>query len=190
MAVTREAIVSAALAILDSYGLADLSMRRIGDALGVQAATIYWHYANKQSLLAGVSDAILADLADIPDAPLAASLTGWAHDLRRVLLGHRDAAELVAATLAVGLGERSPDRSAVEYLRGLGWPQQDAERAARAITHFVLGHVMQEQTRANLIELGVLGAPHEALDLPGFDLGLQLLVTGATALPDASSPRG
>lgn len=174
--------MSAALGILDAYGLADLSMRRIGDALGVQAATIYWHYANKQTLLAGVSDVVLADLPPVSDAVLPAALDAWAHDLRRVLLAHRDAAELVAATLAVGLGELTPDEGATARFVEAGWGQADAESAARAMTHFVLGHVMQEQTRANLIELGVLSPPAQALDEAGFDLGLRLLISGVEHL--------
>lgn len=176
MAVSRELIVEAALGILDDYGLADLSMRRIGDALGVQAASIYWHYANKQSLLAGVSDAILAGQIAAPDA-----LAVWARDLRRVLLGHRDAAELVAATLAVGLGERTPDAAALPLLAAAGWSADQAESAARAITHFILGHVMTEQTRQNLLLLGVLAPPDEALDEAGFEVGLRLLLAGAAA---------
>lgn len=179
MAVNRGVIVAAALGILDEYGLADLSMRRIGDAVGVQAATIYWHFDNKQTLLAAVSDVILTALAEPPSCEFGHSLASWARDLRCVLLGHRDAAELVAATLAVGLGERGPDGPAAQIFRSAGWPQLDAQRAARAATHFILGHVMQEQTRQNLLRVGVLAAPAEALDDAGFELGLQLVVKGA-----------
>lgn len=175
--------MSAALGILDAYGLADLSMRRIGDALGVQAATIYWHYANKQTLLAAVSDDILAAQAGALGAELGDALTSWATDLRSVLHLHRDAAELVAATLAVGLGERVPDTAAVAAFRTAGWAEPDARAAARAMTHFVLGHVMQEQTRHNLLSLGVLTSPVEALDEAGFEIGLRMVVTGAQAMP-------
>ena len=108
---SKAGIVDAALGILDQYGLADLSMRRIADALGVQAAAIYWHFANKQTLLAAVSDAILAGQAPCDESM---SIAGWACDLREVLLSHRDAAELVAASLAVGLCTRIPDAGAVE----------------------------------------------------------------------------
>lgn len=179
---SREAIVTAALEILDTYGLADLSMRRIGDALGVQAATIYWHYANKQTLLAGVSDAILGAQTAPARGGWDERLSLWAGDLRGVLLLHRDAAELVAASLAVGLGQRVPDVGAVQILLDAGWPVADAKRAARALTHFVLGHVIQEQTRQNLLSLGVLAPTTEALDNEGFDLGVNLLVAGAAAV--------
>ena len=37
----------------------------------------------------------------------------------------------------------------------------------------------QEQTRQNLLRVGVLAAPAEALDDAGFELGLQLVVKGA-----------
>lgn len=187
VAVSREAIVEAGIEILDRYGLADLSMRRIGDALGVQAATIYWHYANKQTMLAGISDAILDRQTSPVAGPLIEGLGAWARDLRAVLLACRDAAELVAASLAVGLGERVPDAGAVEVLVGAGWSVPDAARAARAITHFVLGHVMQEQTRQNLLLLGVLAAPAEALDEEGFELGLRLLLDGVAS--SGAAPR-
>jgi hypothetical protein len=84
------------------------------------------------------------------------SIAGWARDLREVLLTHRAAAELVAASLAVGLCTRVPDAGAVEVLEADGWPPDDARRATRAIVHFVLGHVIQEQTRQNLLAVGVL----------------------------------
>lgn len=182
MGVTRQGIVIAAVQILDEYGLADLSMRRIADQLGVKAATIYWHYENKQTLLAGVSDSVLAAQAEVPAAGLVPALRWWAHDLRTVLLAHRDAAELIAATLAVGLGQRIPDAAASQIFRAAGWPEADADRAARAMTHFVLGHVMQEQTRRNLISVGVLAGSVHDLDEEGFDLGLELLVRGAEQL--------
>lgn len=172
-------IVDAALGILDAYGLADLSMRRIADALGVQAAAIYWHFANKQTLLAAVSDAILAGQAGWDDQ---LSLEVWARDLRGVLLAHRDGAELVAASLAVGLCERIPDAGAVAAFESHGWQPEEAGRAARAIVHFILGHVIQEQTRQNLLAVGVLAPPTEALDEEGFELGLRMLISGARAV--------
>ncbi len=179
MAVSQARIVDAALRILDQYGLADLSMRRIADVLGVQAAAIYWHFANKQTLIAAVGDAILADQADWHDSM---ALEEWARDLREVLLRHRDAAELVAASLAVGLCEHAPEAGAVAILEAQGWQPDDAGHAASAMVHFILGHVMQEQTRQNLLAVGVLAPPTEAIDEDGFEFGLQILVSGARAL--------
>ena len=64
MALSRAAIVDAGLGILDAYGLGDLSMRRVADALGVQAGALYYHVPNKQSLLAALSDEVLEDVPE------------------------------------------------------------------------------------------------------------------------------
>ena len=49
-----------ALQILDEYGLPDLTMRRLAGALDVQASALYWHFPNKQTLLAELANRILA----------------------------------------------------------------------------------------------------------------------------------
>ncbi len=56
----RADVVDRALAVLDAYGLADLTMRRLGGELGVQPSALYHHFPDKQSLLAAVADEILA----------------------------------------------------------------------------------------------------------------------------------
>jgi TetR/AcrR family transcriptional regulator, tetracycline repressor protein len=56
----REDVVGRALAVLDDYGLADLTMRRLGAELGVQPSALYHHFPNKQALLAAVADELLA----------------------------------------------------------------------------------------------------------------------------------
>ena len=43
---TRQAIVDAALRVLDAEGMDGLSMRRVGEELGAGAASIYWHVRN------------------------------------------------------------------------------------------------------------------------------------------------
>ena len=55
----RGDVVDRALVVLDGYGLADLTMRRLGGELGVQPSALYHHFPNKQSLLAAVADELL-----------------------------------------------------------------------------------------------------------------------------------
>jgi AcrR family transcriptional regulator len=70
--ISREAIVTAAIQLLDREGLAALSMRRLGDELGVGAASLYWHVGSKDSLLARLQEA--ADAARDYIASLPAAL--------------------------------------------------------------------------------------------------------------------
>ena len=55
-------VVNTATAILDNYGIADLTMRRLARELNVSPGALYWHFADKQELLGAVADRILAGL--------------------------------------------------------------------------------------------------------------------------------
>ncbi|HVY63668.1 MAG TPA: TetR/AcrR family transcriptional regulator [Gammaproteobacteria bacterium] len=59
---TRRRIAEAALALIDGAGLEQLSMRRLGARLGVEAMAIYHHFRNKAELLDGVLELLLEEL--------------------------------------------------------------------------------------------------------------------------------
>lgn len=178
MALTAERIVDAACSILDAYGLADLTMRRVAEVLGVKAGALYWHFPNKQTLLAAVADDILGDTRHTGNPPVTYGLQEWASNLRDCLLAHRDAAELVASTGAMGLGRVDPAKHARATLRAGGAGDEEAEAMAQAFLHFVLGHVMEEQTQAQLAALGVVAGFDGARSQRFFDVGVQVIHAG------------
>lgn len=181
MALSRLAIVDAGLGILDAYGLGDLSMRRVADVLGVQAGALYYHVPNKQSLLAALSEEVLGTVPDpLDDTDPAAWLTGWAMSLRRSLLARRDAAELVASSLALGLVGPDPTETGRALLEREGFHEPEATMAT--LLHFVLGHVVEEQTRAQMHALGVVGEFDAAASGARFEWGVRLIVAGAGRL--------
>ncbi|MGZ8713533.1 MAG: helix-turn-helix domain-containing protein, partial [Mycobacterium sp.] len=59
MQLHKRDVVEAAAALLDEYGIADLTMRRLARELSVSPGALYWHFANKQELLGAISDRIL-----------------------------------------------------------------------------------------------------------------------------------
>src|SRR6185437_14854218 len=105
---SRDDVVEAALRILDDLGLPDLTMRRLAAALDVQPSALYWHFPNKQTLLAELADRIVAarrvPAAADPAADWRDAVRGEAAALRDALLAYRDGAEVVSSTLALGLG--------------------------------------------------------------------------------------
>lgn len=178
MALTRAVILSASLGILDDYGLADLSMRRIAATLGSAPAALYWHFANKQSLLAALAAEVLGDLHG-PSEVTHSTLTAWCFDLRDRLLAHRDGAELVSSVLAMRLLEVSPADLLADSLRAAGFPDDTAGAAAATVVHFVLGHTLDRQGYLQSEELGVAGPP--GLDPEAaFVYGVELLSTSLT----------
>jgi len=82
--ISREAIVTAAVQLLDREGLAALSMRRLAEELGTGAATLYWHVGSKDGLLDLVFDHVIGEqqIPD-PDPPR------WREQLKDVARGQR-----------------------------------------------------------------------------------------------------
>lgn len=177
MSLNADSIVAAGLDLLDSYGLGDLSMRRVADTLGVKAGALYYHIPNKQSLLAAISDEILTAM-EMPGPSLAAGqwLTQWAVNLREALLSRRDGAELVASTIALGLGRMDPRPAGARLLTELGAKKPTATMSA--LMHFVLGHVTGEQTRSQLVALGVVEEFDAAASVAEFHHGVAMFVRG------------
>lgn len=176
----RSDVVDRALDVLDSYGLADLTMRRLGAELGVQPSALYHHFANKQSLLAAVADELLTRGRRTPRAGAGgawdACVVAVCVELRDAMLAYRDGAEVVATVHAFGLGAGAPYDELVEALTDGGFDDDLARTAARTLLHFVFGHVGEEQTH---LQAGSVGAIDDApRDRSDFELGLTLVMDG------------
>ena len=156
-------------------------MRRVADELGVKAGALYYHVPNKQSLLAGVADVILSEVPVPAVEDVASWLTTWGRGLRSALLAHRDGAELVASTSALGMGEIDVTAVGRSRLEAVG--NEDPKATMAAFLHFIVGHVMAEQTRSQLVALGVLPRFDHQRAETEFEHGLALLVRGVTLAP-------
>jgi len=98
----RDAVIQAALAMLDAVGVDGLSMRALADRLGVKAASLYWHLRDKDQLLELVAESVL-DRVAVP-----VSQSGWrpqatavCDELARYLKQHRGAATVILSSPAV-----------------------------------------------------------------------------------------
>ncbi|GAB3574100.1 TetR/AcrR family transcriptional regulator C-terminal domain-containing protein [Leifsonia lichenia] len=190
---TRDDVARTALRILDDHGLPDLTMRRLASALDVQPSALYWHFPNKQTLLAELADRIVGTVsaATSADGTAAAATPDWmqatraeAASLRDALLAYRDGAEVVSSTFALGLGStEAVDRLASAVALG-GFDDDTGRRAATALLHFILGHVSHEQQRMQYDSIGVLADSAAASPLDeddpaaAFRFGVDLLVGG------------
>jgi AcrR family transcriptional regulator len=190
---TRDDVARTALRILDDYGLPDLTMRRLASALDVQPSALYWHFSNKQSLLAELADRIVTRAATPdPVSGGAAGIRAEAAALRDALLAYRDGAEVVASTLALGLGSTIAQDRLAAAIAADGFDRHTARRAASALLHFTLGHVSHEQQRMQYDSLGVL-ADHADSALEDDDpaaeyaFGVGLLVSGLELSRSAAS---
>lgn len=172
MQLTRESIVAAAIGILDSYGLADMTMRRVATSLSVAPGALYWHIANKQELIAAIAEEILQPVLADTDPTAPAELAGR---LRAAMLSRRDGAELVAAALSQpGSGTRAAvEKQLADTLDGDG----DLMRVgAASLLHLVLGATSLEQAQnQHAADTGAAPPTDASAD---FHRGVQLLLTG------------
>ncbi|MDY5785005.1 TetR family transcriptional regulator [Corynebacterium sp.] len=152
MQLTRATISHAALAILDEYGLADVSMRRVATSLGVAPGALYWHIKNKQELISNLAELIIAPLIDAsPTSPEATCA-----QLRSALLAHRDGAEVVLSAVSQPdspVGARL-DAIVAESLRCADneTSESDVLAAAEGLIFLTLGATYVQQSSTQLAE--------------------------------------
>lgn len=174
-------VVAAAATILDNYGIADLSMRRLARELNVSPGALYWHFANKQQLLGAVADRVLtAARADPGTGDWRWRIQTVCRRLRDALLSHTDGAELVSASLAAG---QSPAAAEIvtrlaESAAAAGIPPDQAVLAARTIVYYVLGFTADEQSRLQWDAAGAAGIASDSDPGGAFAFGLTLLIDG------------
>lgn len=190
----RDDIVQRAVQVLDDYGLASLTMRRLGSELGLQPSAIYHHFPDKQTLLAAVADEILTrGQRTRTNEAWEARLVEACHELRDAMLAYRDGADLVATIYAFGLGAQRPIREFEEILGAAGFPEPLVGVSSRTLLHFVFGHTFEEQAALQAESAGAIRstddtgtAPHRTSD---FNLGLTLVLNGITATRGQPAPR-
>jgi TetR/AcrR family transcriptional regulator, tetracycline repressor protein len=106
---TKQVVVDCALALGDAEGVEALTIRRIATELGVTPMALYWHFRNKEELLAGVGDQIWSELDTDVDlsAPWDLQLRALLESLLHVLRSHPCASQLILE------GEKQSDAALV-----------------------------------------------------------------------------
>lgn len=178
MQLTRENIVGAAIEILDTYGLADMTMRRLAKHLEVVPGALYWHIPNKQSLIEAIALEILQPVWQAIDVDKP-SATALCETLRAAMMAHRDGAEVVGAALPVG---DITARITAGLIDALERENMSAERTllvATTLINFTLGATSQEQSRHQLQVALDRQAEQKPDDENLFREGLALVLAGA-----------
>ncbi|MFC6882531.1 MULTISPECIES: TetR/AcrR family transcriptional regulator [Actinomadura] len=137
--------VETALRLLDESGLEALTMRRLADAMDVQAGALYRYFATKQDLLTAMAERILAGVTPPPAGPWTERLTGLARATRTALLSHRDGARVYAGTHSTGPNTLGLADAFIGVLRDAGFSSDDAARATMTVIDFTTGHTLEEQ---------------------------------------------
>lgn len=147
---TRDTIIDAAIALLDTAGEGGLTFRALAARLATGAGAIYWHVADKDDLFTAASDAIVAralEAAPPGDTPQAG--------IRAVALAMfeaMDAHPWLGSALSRAPGQLPTVRILERLGRqvdALGVPQDRQWMAACALLNYLLG--VSGQNAANAV---------------------------------------
>lgn len=144
--ISRDAIVTAAIDLLDREGLAALSMRRLAEELGTGAATLYWHVGSKDGLLDLVLDQVIGE-AKVPDP----DPDRWQDQLKQVARDQRAASLRHPWVVRVSIGRIPMGPNALRYserilaiVRGGGLPPHLAVQGYLLLIATINGFTIDE----------------------------------------------
>jgi AcrR family transcriptional regulator len=207
---TRQRVLGAAVGLADVTGIESLTMRKLGQELGVEAMSLYNHVANKDDILDGMVDLVLGEI-DIPGGAddWKAAMRRRAVSAHEALLRHPWATSLMQSRTKPGPATLRHHDSVLGSLRGAGFSVVMAAHAFSVIDGYVYGFALQQiniplQSREQVAEVGedilrrLKGAfPHLAEMItdhamkPGYDyaaefeFGLDLILDGLERLRPA-----
>jgi AcrR family transcriptional regulator len=140
---SRERVLATAIDLADEGGIEALTMRRLAQALGVEAMTLYYYVANKDDLLDGMVDVVVGEIE------LPAMGPAWRPALRRTAISAHET--LVrhpwAAALMLSPGAVRPSRlrymnAILGCLRGGGFSAVMTHHAYHALDSHILGFTL------------------------------------------------
>jgi TetR/AcrR family tetracycline transcriptional repressor len=150
MKVNREILTRGALKLLNEVGLEQLTLRRLGAELKVQAGAAYWHFKSKEELVDEMATMLLADAAsDLIPARKQAGWKEWVvafgEGLRKMLLRYRDGARMVIGTKLTNTEYMKTAEAVGEQLMQAGFTFRQAVVLLSTVYSYTLSFVIEEQ---------------------------------------------
>ncbi len=142
---SRERVLRAAIKIADESGIESLSMRKLGQALGVEAMSLYRHVASRNAILDGIIEMVVGEI-EIP-----AKGSDWKTSMRKraisaheALLRHPWASALIESRMSFSPVMLRYADSILGSLRQAGLPIAMAYRAFLTLDSYIYGFTLQE----------------------------------------------
>lgn len=205
---SRERILQAALRMADEGGIESLSMRKLAEALDVQAMSLYNHVANKDDLLDGIVDIVAGEI-EVPSLGVdwKIAMRRRANSAHEVLVRHPWATMPIVSRVNVGPGMLRYIDATLSCLYEAGFSLEMADNVRNAIDSHIYGFTLQELNfpfdAAEYSEVAQTGLPlipadkypylnrltHYVIDgrydgIHNFDFGLELLLNGLDRFRD------
>ena len=142
-----ERVLRAAVALADAGGIESLTMRRLGQDLGVEAMSLYKHVANKDALLDGMVDLVFAEI-EVPsgDTDWRTAMRDRAASTRAALIRHPWATPLMQSRTAPGPATLHHHDTVIGTLRQAGFSVELTAHAFSVLDGYIYGFAMQQRS--------------------------------------------
>jgi AcrR family transcriptional regulator len=142
---SRERVLSGAIAVADEAGIRSLTMRTLAQELGVKPMALYHHVANKDEILDGIVDAVFSEI-ELPSAggDWRAEMRRRALSARRVLRRHPWAIALLQSRTNPGPATLRHHDTMIGTLRRAGFSVAMTAHAYALIDSYVYGFALSE----------------------------------------------
>jgi AcrR family transcriptional regulator len=202
---TRDRILDAAVTLADEGGLGAVSMRKVGQQLGVEAMSLYNHVANKSDLLNGMVDRVAAEFEPPRDGDWTSSLRQTAITAHEALTRHPWACDLMMSPDHVSVTRIQHMDALLRALREAGFTEEQTYHAYHILDAHIFGfslwlaghslpanaeELVKDFRRefpmadypdfATHVEQHMSGGPHKGVN--AFELGLDLILDGLTKI--------
>jgi AcrR family transcriptional regulator len=143
----RDRVLQAAVEFADEVGIDALSMRKLGQALGVEAMSLYNHVKNKDDLLDGMVE-IVVDEIEVPSAG-----DDWKDAMRRRAISMREVLTRHPWGISLMESRTNPGPAAMHYynavigtFREAGFSIEMAAHGFSLLDSYIYGFMMQEMS--------------------------------------------
>jgi AcrR family transcriptional regulator len=141
---TRDRVLRAAVELADREGIDAVSMRRLGQELGVEAMSLYTHVRNKEDLLDGMADAVVGEVTvPIGDGDWQSTLRSTILGARAVLSSHRWVPRIIETRLAPGPATLAYMDAVVGILRAGGFSIDLTHHAMHVLGSRMMGFTQE-----------------------------------------------
>lgn len=144
---TRERVLRTAIERADRGGLEAMSMRKLGQELGVEAMALYHHFASKDVLIDAMLDLVFAEI----DLPMIGA--EWQSEMRRraislhdVLARHRWAVGLMESRANPGPANLRHHDAVIGCLRAAGFDMQTTAHAYSLLDAYIYGFALTKMS--------------------------------------------
>jgi AcrR family transcriptional regulator len=142
-----ESVVTAALEVADTHGIDKLTMRSLARELGVEAMSLYHHFAGKEALLDAMVDRVYGEVVlPVAGGDWRAGLRSRSLSVRAVLRRHPWALPLMESRRAPGAATLAYHDANIACLRAAGFTAAQVAHAYAVLDAYVYGFVLQEST--------------------------------------------